>query len=94
AQAVGRSRAVAAQRRSVFFRAGPNAAELEAYCAALTQLRALLCLAKKLMEKNPPGSLFPGEGDEEGDGLSQMVLREYSTMSNGCFYGRCIGFQV
>ncbi|XP_061875814.1 hormone-sensitive lipase-like, partial [Colius striatus] len=92
AQALGSSKAVAARRRSVFFRPGHKAAELEAYCAALTQIKALLGLAGRILERNPPGSLFPAEG-EEGEDLSQMVLREYSTMSNGCFYGRCIGFQ-
>uniref|UniRef100_A0A8D0FUJ8 Hormone-sensitive lipase n=1 Tax=Strix occidentalis caurina TaxID=311401 RepID=A0A8D0FUJ8_STROC len=89
AHAVHKSRYVAAHRRSVFFRAGHNVAELEAYCAALAQLRALLCLAQRLLAQNRPGCLFP----PEEDGLSELVLREYSTMHNGCFYGRCLGFQ-
>ncbi|XP_074874802.1 hormone-sensitive lipase isoform X2 [Buteo buteo] len=89
AHAVHKSRYVAAHRRSVFFRAGHNVAELEAYCAALAQLRALLCLAQRLLANNRPGCLFP----LEEDGLSELVLREYSTMHNGCFYGRCLGFQ-
>ncbi|XP_054667755.1 hormone-sensitive lipase isoform X2 [Grus americana] len=89
AHAVHKSRYVAAHRRSVFFRAGHNVAELEAYCAALAQLRALLCLAQRLLAHNRPGCLFP----PEDDGLSELVLREYSTMHNGCFYGRCLGFQ-
>ncbi|NXT88802.1 LIPS lipase, partial [Anhinga rufa] len=58
--------------------------------AALAQLRALLCLAQRLLAHNRPGCLFP----PEEDGLSELVLREYSTMHNGCFYGRCLGFQV
>ncbi|NXG95122.1 LIPS lipase, partial [Stercorarius parasiticus] len=58
--------------------------------AALAQLRALLCLAQRLLAQNRPGCLFPAEED----GLSELVLREYSTMHNGCFYGRCLGFQV
>ncbi|XP_074670001.1 hormone-sensitive lipase isoform X3 [Strix aluco] len=90
AHAVHKSRYVAAHRRSVFFRAGHNVAELEAYCAALAQLRALLCLAQRLLAQNRPGCLFP----PEEDGLSELVLREYSTMHNGCFYGRCLGFQT
>ncbi|XP_075345486.1 hormone-sensitive lipase isoform X2 [Mycteria americana] len=90
AHAVHKSRYVAAHRRSVFFRAGHNVAELEAYCAALAQLRALLCLAQRLLAHNRPGCLFP----PEEDGLSELVLREYSTMHNGCFYGRCLGFQT
>ncbi|NXL12819.1 LIPS lipase, partial [Mesembrinibis cayennensis] len=58
--------------------------------AALAQLRALLCLAQRLLAHNRSGCLFP----LEEDGLSEQVLREYSTMHNGCFYGRCLGFQV
>ncbi|NXX46592.1 LIPS lipase, partial [Tricholaema leucomelas] len=94
AHAVHRSRYVAANRRSLFFRAGHNAAELEAYGDALAQLRALLCLAQKLLARNRPGCLFPPEEEEEeGCGVSELLLREYSTMRNGCFYGRCLGFQ-
>ncbi|XP_037236611.1 hormone-sensitive lipase [Falco rusticolus] len=89
AHALHKSRCVAAQRRSLFFRAAHNAAELEAYGAALAQLRALLGLAQRLLARNRPGCLFP----PEGDGLAQLVLREYSTMHNACFYGRCLGFQ-
>ncbi|NXJ30428.1 LIPS lipase, partial [Dicrurus megarhynchus] len=65
--------------------------------AALGQLRALLVLSR-------PGCLFPDGGkvgkeeeeeeEEEEEGISEVVLREYSTMHNGCFYGRCLGFQV
>lgn len=90
AHAVHKSRYVAAHRRSLFFRAGHNAAELEAYCAALAQLRALLYLAQRLLARSRPGCLFL----PEEDGVSELVLREYCTMRNGCFYGRCLGFQV
>ncbi|XP_056187497.1 LOW QUALITY PROTEIN: hormone-sensitive lipase-like, partial [Falco biarmicus] len=90
AHALHKSRCVAAQRRSLFFRAAHNAAELEAYGAALAQLRALLGLAQRLLARNRPGCLFP----PEGDGAGAAVLREYSTMHNACFYGRCLGFQV
>ncbi|NXS17430.1 LIPS lipase, partial [Mystacornis crossleyi] len=61
--------------------------------AALGQLRALLVLAGKLAELSEPGCLFP-DGQKEEEGISEVVLREYSTMHNGCFYGRCLGFQV
>ncbi|XP_066843120.1 LOW QUALITY PROTEIN: hormone-sensitive lipase [Anser cygnoides] len=90
AHAVAKSRYVASHRRSLFFRAGHNAAELEAYGAALAQLRALLCLAQRVLARSEPGCLFP----PEESGLSEAVLKEYSTMHNGCFYGRCLGFQV
>ncbi|NWI36324.1 LIPS lipase, partial [Picathartes gymnocephalus] len=75
--------------------------------AALGQLRALLVLAGKMAELSKPGCLFPDgekvlkeeneeeeEEEEEEEGISEVVLREYSTMHNGCFYGRCLGFQV
>nr|XP_060640196.1 hormone-sensitive lipase-like [Anolis sagrei ordinatus] len=90
AHIVHKSRYVAANRRSLFFRTGHNCAELEAYCVALTQLRALVYLAQRLLTQNRPGSLF----NHEERGLSQLFLREYTAMQKGCFYGRCMGFQV
>ncbi|NWV42608.1 LIPS lipase, partial [Grantiella picta] len=68
--------------------------------AALGLLRALLVLAGRMAELSKPGCLFPDgetagqEEEEEEEGISEVVLREYSTMHNGCFYGRCLGFQV
>lgn len=84
-----KSRYVAANRRSIFFRTSHNLAELEAYLAALTQLRALAYYAQQLLAANQPGGLF-FEGDE---GLTADFLREYVTLHKGCFYGRCLGFQ-
>ncbi|XP_036131718.1 hormone-sensitive lipase isoform X2 [Molossus molossus] len=84
-----KSRYVASNRRSIFFRASHNLAELEAYLAALTQLRALAYYAQRLLATNRPGGLF-FEGDE---GLTADFLREYVTLHKGCFYGRCLGFQ-
>ncbi|XP_076987843.1 hormone-sensitive lipase isoform X3 [Tamandua tetradactyla] len=84
-----KSRYVATNRRSIFFRAGHNLAELEAYLAALTQLRALAYYAQRLLATNQPGGLF-FEGDER---LTADFLREYVTLHKGCFYGRCLGFQ-
>ncbi|XP_043853554.1 hormone-sensitive lipase isoform X2 [Dromiciops gliroides] len=84
-----KARYVAASRKSIFFRAGHNLAELEAYLAALTQLRALTYYAQRLLAANRPGGLF-FEGD---GGLSADFLREYGTLHKGCFYGRCLGFQ-
>nr|AAH78888.1 Lipe protein [Rattus norvegicus] len=85
-----KSRYVASNRRSIFFRASHNLAELEAYLAALTQLRALAYYAQRLLTINRPGVLF-FEGDE---GLSADFLQDYVTLHKGCFYGRCLGFQV
>uniref|UniRef100_A0A8C5QH12 Hormone-sensitive lipase n=1 Tax=Leptobrachium leishanense TaxID=445787 RepID=A0A8C5QH12_9ANUR len=82
-------RYVTANRRSLFFRAAHNCAELEAYGAALVQLRALLCFAQRLLTANQHGDLF----FRQERGLSEEFLREYSTMHKGCFYGRCLGFQ-
>ncbi|NXL21377.1 LIPS lipase, partial [Setophaga kirtlandii] len=76
--------------------------------AALGQLRALTVLALKMADVSKAGCLFPDgekvrkeleeeeeEEEEDGEeGISEVVLREYSTMHNGCFYGRCLGFQV
>ncbi|XP_037675719.1 hormone-sensitive lipase isoform X2 [Choloepus didactylus] len=84
-----KSRYVAANRRSIFFRAGHNLAELEAYLAALTQLRALAYYAQRLLATNQPGGLFY-EGDER---LIADFLHEYVMLHKGCFYGRCLGFQ-
>nr|XP_021516815.1 hormone-sensitive lipase isoform X1 [Meriones unguiculatus] len=84
-----KSRYVASNRRSIFFRASHNLAELEAYLAALTQLRALAYYAQRLLAINRPGGLF-FEGDE---GLTADFLQDYVTLHKGCFYGRCLGFQ-
>ncbi|XP_045844060.1 hormone-sensitive lipase isoform X3 [Meles meles] len=84
-----KSRYVASNRRSIFFRTSHNLAELEAYLVALTQLRALAYYAQRLLATNRPGGLF-FEGDE---GLIAEFLREYVTLHKGCFYGRCLGFQ-
>nr|XP_012613982.1 hormone-sensitive lipase isoform X2 [Microcebus murinus] len=84
-----KARYVASNRRSIFFRTSHNLAELEAYLAALTQLRALAYYAQSLLATNRPGRLF-FEGDE---GLTAEFLQEYVTLHKGCFYGRCLGFQ-
>ncbi|XP_013002290.1 hormone-sensitive lipase isoform X2 [Cavia porcellus] len=84
-----KSRYVASNRRSIFFRASHNLAELEAYLVALTQLRALAYYAQHLLATNQPGGLF-FEGDER---LTAEFLQEYVTLHKGCFYGRCLGFQ-
>lgn len=87
---IHKGRYIAANRRRIFFRVAHNAGEMEAYCNALCQLRALLYLAQRMVEENSDGNLFVRE---ESD-LSERFVREYSTMHKGCFYGRCLGFQV
>ncbi|XP_056141669.1 hormone-sensitive lipase [Lampris incognitus] len=86
---IHKGRYISANRRSIFFRAAHNAGEMEAYCSALCQLRALLYLAQRLLHDNSHGNLF----FQEESGLSQTFVREYSSMHKGCFYGRCLGFQ-
>ncbi|XP_059423877.1 hormone-sensitive lipase isoform X1 [Carassius carassius] len=86
---IHKGRYITSNRRSIFFRASHNAAEMEAYCSALCQLRALLYLAQRLLHDNSHGNLF----FQEESGISQSFLREYASMHKGCFYGRCVGFQ-
>uniref|UniRef100_H3CRY9 Hormone-sensitive lipase n=1 Tax=Tetraodon nigroviridis TaxID=99883 RepID=H3CRY9_TETNG len=86
---IQKGRYIAANRRSIFFRLAHNAGEMEAYCNALCQLRALLYLAQRMLHDNSHGNLF----FQDESGLSESFVREYSTMHKGCFYGRCLGFQ-
>ncbi|XP_051575958.1 hormone-sensitive lipase isoform X2 [Myxocyprinus asiaticus] len=88
-QIINKGRYITSNRRSIFFRTRHNAVEMEAYCSALCQLRALLYLAQRLLHDNSHGNLF----FQEESGLSQSFLRESASMHKGCFYGRCVGFQ-
>ncbi|XP_061530279.1 hormone-sensitive lipase isoform X1 [Phycodurus eques] len=86
---IHKGRYITANRRSIFFRVSHNAGEMEAYCNALCQLRALLYLAQRMLHDNSHGDLF----FHDESGLSESFVREYSSMHKGCFYGRCLGFQ-
>ncbi|XP_061675268.1 hormone-sensitive lipase isoform X2 [Syngnathoides biaculeatus] len=86
---IHKGRYITANRRSIFFRVSHNAGEIEAYCNALCQLRALLYLAQRMLHDNNHGDLF----FHDETGLSESFVREYSSMHKGCFYGRCLGFQ-
>ncbi|XP_035485492.2 hormone-sensitive lipase isoform X1 [Scophthalmus maximus] len=86
---IHKGRYIFANRRSIFFRVAHNAGEMEAYCNALCQLRALLYLAQRMLHDNSYGDLF----FQDESGLSESFVREYSSMHKGCFYGRCLGFQ-
>nr|XP_057909214.1 hormone-sensitive lipase isoform X2 [Doryrhamphus excisus] len=86
---IHKGRYITANRRSIFFRVAHNAGEMEAYCNALCQLRALLYLAQRMLHDNSHGELF----FRDECGLSESFVREYSSMHKGCFYGRCLGFQ-
>ncbi|KAI7798991.1 lipase, hormone-sensitive a [Triplophysa rosa] len=84
-----KARYIASNCSGPFFRMEHNAAEMEAYCSALCQLRALLYLAQGLLNDNAHGQLL---SQEEG-GLSKKFVQEYISMHKACFYGRCLGFQ-
>ncbi|KAK2830655.1 hypothetical protein Q5P01_018586 [Channa striata] len=86
---IHKGRYIASSYNSAFFRAEHNASEMEAYCRALCQLRALLYLAQQLISNNEYGQLY---SLEDGD-LSRRFVEEYSSMHKACFYGRCLGFQ-
>ncbi|XP_068431477.1 lipase, hormone-sensitive a isoform X2 [Clinocottus analis] len=86
---IHKGRYIAANYNSAFFRADHNASEMEAYCSALCQLRALLHLAQQLINDNGFGQLY---SMEDGD-MSHRFVQEYSSMHKACFYGRCLGFQ-
>ncbi|KAM4736101.1 hormone-sensitive lipase isoform 2-T2 [Anableps anableps] len=86
---IHKGRYITANRRSIFFRVAHNVREMEAYCNALCQLRALLYLAQRMLHDNSHGNLF----FQDESGLSESFVREYASMHKGCFYGRCLGFQ-
>ena len=87
---IHKGRYITSNCQGAFFRAEHNAAEMEAYCKALCQLRALLYLAQRLLNDNERGQLYTLQ-----DGaLSQRFVQEYTSMHKACFYGRCLGFQV
>ncbi|XP_077362325.1 lipase, hormone-sensitive a isoform X2 [Festucalex cinctus] len=84
-----KARYIASNHKSAFFRADHNASEMEAYCCALCQLRALLYLAKRLINDNDFGQLYSLQDRD----LSRRYVQEYSSLHKACFYGRCLGFQ-
>nr|XP_020497958.1 hormone-sensitive lipase-like isoform X2 [Labrus bergylta] len=86
---IHKGRYIASNYNNAFFRADHNASEMEAYCNALCQLRALLHLAQRLINDNAYGQL---NSFQDGD-LSKRFVQEYSSMHKACFYGRCLGFQ-
>ncbi|KAM4630567.1 lipase, hormone-sensitive a isoform 1-T2 [Polymixia lowei] len=86
---IHKGRYIASSCHGAFFRADHNACEMEAYCKALCQLRALLYLAQRLLHDNGHGQLY---SLQDGN-LSQKFVQEYTSMHKACFYGRCLGFQ-
>ncbi|XP_019959978.1 lipase, hormone-sensitive a isoform X2 [Paralichthys olivaceus] len=86
---IHKGRYIADNCNGAFFRAEHNASEMEAYCSALCQLRALVHLAQRLINDNECGQLY---SQQDGD-LTRRFVQEYSSMHKACFYGRCLGFQ-
>ncbi|XP_067111586.1 lipase, hormone-sensitive a isoform X1 [Osmerus mordax] len=86
---IHKGRYISSSCRGTFFRAEHNASEMEAYCSALCQLRALLYLAQRLLHDNSHGELYSLQDSV----LSRRFVQEYTSMHKACFYGRCLGFQ-
>ncbi|XP_078123933.1 lipase, hormone-sensitive a [Sander vitreus] len=86
---IHKGRYIASNYNGAFFRADHNVSEMEAYCIALRQLRALLHLAQRLINDNNHGELYCLQDQD----LSNHFVQEYSSMHKACFYGRCLGFQ-
>ena len=86
-------RHITINRDSVLFRIVHYARELECYVAVLGQLRACLYFSCQLMAYCPKDSLFI---DKDGlkDPIAFRLLKEFDSLSQDCFYGRCLGFQV
>ncbi|KAL2077262.1 hypothetical protein ACEWY4_026766 [Coilia grayii] len=86
---IQKTRYVVANCDGAFFRAEHNALELEAYCRALCQLRALMHLGQRLLGENGLEQLY----STQDQGLSHSFVQEYMSLHKACFYGRCLGFQ-
>ncbi|XP_031593896.1 lipase, hormone-sensitive a isoform X2 [Oreochromis aureus] len=86
---IHKARYIASSYSNPFFRVDHNTSEMEAYCSALCQLRALLHLAQQLINDNDCGQLYSLQDED----LSRSFVQEYSSMHKACFYGRCLGFQ-
>lgn len=87
------SRNISTNRDTILFRRQFYMKELEAYVATLGQLRACLYYAQKLMTYCQPGNLF---ADEEtlDEAVAEQLMADVEMLSQDCFYGRCLGFQV
>jgi hormone-sensitive lipase len=87
------ARHITNRRESMFFRGHHYSKELEAYISVLGQLRASLHFANKLMPYCDPGDLFANEDNLDNE-VTESLLKEVEMLSQDCFYGRCLGFQV
>ena len=87
------SRHITVNRDSYIFRSRHYSLEIEAYVNVLGQLRACIYYLKKLVTFCKEDQLF---GDEKMmcAPIFDILLKEVESLSQECFYGRCLGFQV
>ncbi|CAI9723045.1 hormone-sensitive lipase isoform X1 [Octopus vulgaris] len=86
------SRYIMINRNCVLFRIVHYTRELESYVTVLGQLRACLYFSCQLMNYCPKDSLFIDK-DVLKDPVAFRLLKEFDSLSQDCFYGRCLGFQ-
>lgn len=89
-------RYIRVNRESYLFRAEHYSRELEAYVTVLGQLRACLYYLQKLVLFCMDGSLFPDENtlSPEEYHTAEYLLKDFESLCQEAFYGRCLGFQV
>jgi len=89
-------RYIRVNRDSYLFRAEHYSRELEAYVTVLGQLRACLYYLQKLVLFCMDGSLFPDENilSPEEYHTAEYLLKDFESLCQEAFYGRCLGFQV
>lgn len=80
-------------RSLLFFRGNFYSKELEVYVICLGQLRVILYYAQKFVAYSEEGFLFADEDNLE-DFVVEKLMEEVECLSQNCFYGRCLGFQV
>ncbi|GAB1604851.1 hormone-sensitive lipase-like isoform X1 [Argonauta hians] len=86
------SRYIMVNRNCVLFRIVHYTRELESYVSVLGQLRACLYFSCQLMKYCPQDSLFV-DRDVLEDPVAFKLLKQFDSLSQDCFYGRCLGFQ-
>jgi len=89
-------RYIRVNRESYLFRVEHYSRELEAYVTVLGQLRACLYYLQKLLLYCMDGSLFPDEKSlsPEEYHTAEYLMKDFESLCQEAFYGRCLGFQV
>ena len=86
------TRYISSVRESILFRKKFYTRELESYVSALGQLRAVLYYALKLVNYCQDGELFADES-KLNSAIAESLMMEVESLSQECFFGRCLGFQ-